>query len=451
MARPRMVVISPLPELSELTRRICRELNYQIDIVDGFLGEGVAKAIEYQEKKADVIISRGPTGILIQKKVSIPVILIQITTFDIMQALHRARKVGENIAYLEHVIRKDLYDFTLISEIMSIKKPRLFYYQNERQLEKQINRAKEEGIDVIIASGVCIIRMAREKGMEGVMIYSSREAVVEALQRAQEVVQIRQKDQEKNEFLQTIIDHTQTGVIAVDRHNIITHVSPVAGSLLKLKGSQLVGMPIKKVGHPFLLSFFQDSTPLKGEVHRMGNSKVLVNKLPICVGNCYLGLVLTMQEVNRIQNLEAIIRKELYAKGLTARYSLSDIVGKSPQIKKTVERARKFARSDSTILITGESGTGKELFAHGIHKESSRSQGPFVAINCAALPKDLLESELFGYVEGAFTGAKKGGKAGLFELAHMGTILLDEVSELSLPLQSNLLRVLQEKAVRRIG
>jgi propionate catabolism operon transcriptional regulator len=116
-----------------------------------------------------------------------------------------------------------------------------------------------------------------------------------------------------------------------------------------------------------------------------------------------------------------------------------------------VEQAKKYSLADSSILIYGESGTGKELFAQSIHMASRRSQHPFVAVNCAALPESLIDSELFGYEEGSFTGAKKGGKTGLFELAHQGTIFLDEISELPLHLQSRLLRVLQEKEIVRIG
>ncbi|MCK9905889.1 sigma 54-interacting transcriptional regulator, partial [Frankia sp. Cpl3] len=128
-----------------------------------------------------------------------------------------------------------------------------------------------------------------------------------------------------------------------------------------------------------------------------------------------------------------------------------DIVGNSSAIREAKELAETFAKTDATVLILGESGTGKELFAQGIHLSSPRAAGPFVAVNCAALPENLLESELFGYEEGAFTGARKGGKPGLFELAHGGTIFLDEIGEMSLPIQALLLRVLQEKKVRRLA
>ncbi len=138
-------------------------------------------------------------------------------------------------------------------------------------------------------------------------------------------------------------------------------------------------------------------------------------------------------------------------KGHIAKYRFSDICGNSKEIKQTMELAKKMARTDSSVLITGESGTGKELFAHSIHNNSPREQGPFVAINCAALPDSLLESELFGYEEGAFTGAKKGGKIGLFELANTGSIFLDEIEGMAQSTQLKLLRVIQEREIMRLG
>ncbi|MDW7675615.1 MAG: sigma 54-interacting transcriptional regulator, partial [Bacillota bacterium] len=155
--------------------------------------------------------------------------------------------------------------------------------------------------------------------------------------------------------------------------------------------------------------------------------------------------------ITKVQQLEQKIRTKIYSQGLIAKHNFSDIVGKSENMLQVVNKALKFAETDSTILLLGESGTGKEMFAQSIHNASSRRKGPFVAINCAALPENLLESELFGYEEGAFTGARKGGKQGLFELAHRGTIFLDEIGSINLALQGRLLRVLQEREVMRVG
>ena len=163
------------------------------------------------------------------------------------------------------------------------------------------------------------------------------------------------------------------------------------------------------------------------------------------------GLVVSFMNASRIQQMESQIRRQMSDKGLAARYTFRDIVHKSDIMDKTIENAGRYAGVSSNVLLVGETGTGKELFAQSIHNASKRAGNAFVAVNCAALPESLLESELFGYVEGAFTGAAKGGKMGFFEMAHKGTIFLDEIGDISPKLQSRLLRVLQEKEIIRLG
>ena len=178
---------------------------------------------------------------------------------------------------------------------------------------------------------------------------------------------------------------------------------------------------------------------------------VSVSCTPVIANKEISGVVFFLSDITMIQNLESQIRRKLSERGFQAKYTFQDIIHQSRVIDQTIETARRYAASDSNVIIVGETGTGKELFAQSIHNSSSRKNGPFVAINCAALPENLLESELFGYVEGAFTGTSKGGKMGLFEQAHGGTLFLDEVGEISTSIQSKLLRVLQERQVRRIG
>ncbi|MDX5716558.1 sigma 54-interacting transcriptional regulator, partial [Clostridioides difficile] len=158
-----------------------------------------------------------------------------------------------------------------------------------------------------------------------------------------------------------------------------------------------------------------------------------------------------MKDVNNIEILEQKIRSDSVKRGYVAKYKFNNIIGNSSIIKDCIKKAKKMALTDNPILITGETGTGKEAFTQSIHNHSNRKNKPFVAINCASLPSELLESELFGYEDGSFTGAKKGGKKGLFELAHTGTIFLDEIGDMPHDLQVKLLRVLQEKEIRKIG
>src|SRR5690606_34367462 len=183
----------------------------------------------------------------------------------------------------------------------------------------------------------------------------------------------------------------------------------------------------------------------------VGNRSLVVSRIPVVTQGISTGTILKCQDTEIVERADRRIRSSRRPGRFTARYHLYQILGESNAIRTAARLAEQYARTHSTVLITGESGTGKELLAQGIHNASQRREAPFVAINCAALPETLLESELFGYEEGAFSGSRKGGKPGLFELAHTGTIFLDEIGDMPLSLQTRLLRVLQEQEVLRLG
>ncbi len=183
----------------------------------------------------------------------------------------------------------------------------------------------------------------------------------------------------------------------------------------------------------------------------IGNQRYYVRYKLISGEVSGVGTLITTSAASKILQEERQIRKSLVRKGPTAKYTFRSIIAVNPEMRKKVEIAKKFSKADSDVLITGETGTGKELFAHSIHAASGRMAQPFVVINCATLPENLLESELFGYEPGSFSGASREGRMGLFELAHRGTIFLDEIGEIPVALQAKLLRVLQEKEIRRIG
>ncbi len=247
--------------------------------------------------------------------------------------------------------------------------------------------------------------------------------------------------------LQTIINTVHDGIIAVDNEKRISVFNPVAETLLGLKAIEVVGSTIDQLpGCKALPLNSENETFVK-----INNHHVIVNVSKIHEEDTELGTVYSFKDISEIQRLEEELRRKLVSQLHVARYTFAHIQGKSQEIKHTLELARKMAVSDAPILILGESGTGKELLAQSIHNASPRKNGPFVAVNFAAMTETLLESELFGYEEGSFTGARKGGSAGLFEQAHKGTIFLDEVGDAPLAFQVKLLRVLQEKQVRRIG
>jgi propionate catabolism operon transcriptional regulator len=193
------------------------------------------------------------------------------------------------------------------------------------------------------------------------------------------------------------------------------------------------------------------ASPDLERIEKVKGKTLIANRMPILEQGELTGAVLTCQDPISIQRVDRHIRSRIQPHPEAQRYELTQLLGASQAMSQVRDLAKRYAASSSTVLLLGESGTGKELIAQGIHMASDRRDMPFVAVNCAAVSENLLESELFGYEEGAFTGARRGGKVGLFEAAHKGTIFLDEIGDLPLSLQTRLLRVLQEREVLRVG
>lgn len=251
--------------------------------------------------------------------------------------------------------------------------------------------------------------------------------------------------------LQTIINAVHDGIIAVDNERQISVFNPVAETLLGLKSAQMIGSRLDTLTDQDILSCFLSACCDKSTLVKVNNHQLVVNLAKVQEQDTEWGKVYTFKDVSEIQRLEEELRRKLVDQLHIARYTFEHMQGESEAVSHTVRLARKMAESNAPILIQGESGTGKEVLAQGIHNASPRKNGPFIAVNFAAMTESLLESELFGYEGGAFTGARKGGSAGLFERAHKGTIFLDEVGDAPLTFQVKLLRVLQEKQVRRVG
>ena len=257
--------------------------------------------------------------------------------------------------------------------------------------------------------------------------------------------------EEREKELKIILDSVSEGILAVDLDGRITTINPVCEKIFQRSAVELIGKRYAEVfsaeapilrclteGKSYNYTENSLNTP-KGRLNFLSTGRPLKDDN----GNI-IGAVACIKDMSEVKQL-------VYSLTKPSMTTFDEILGTSDSLNKAKEMARMVAKGDSTVLIRGESGTGKELFARAIHMESYRQGKPFVPINCAALPDNLLESELFGYVEGAFTGAQKGGKVGLFEFANNGTLFLDEIGELSTHLQAKLLRVLQEGRVRRIG
>lgn len=255
-----------------------------------------------------------------------------------------------------------------------------------------------------------------------------------------------------NYLLQMILDKITNGVLATDENGKLVIINKAAEKVLEVNSKKIIGVPVNQT-LPILKidETLKTREPEENQTKFIKNKHLLVSNIPLFKNGETFGSVCIFYELSEVEKIEKRLRQNLTKTGFYAKYSFHDILGNSSILKKEIDKAKQFASTDYAVLIIGESGTGKELFASAIHNNSSRKNRPFVAINCAALPIDLLESELFGFEEGTFTGAKKGGKPGLFELAHLGTIFLDEIGEIPAKVQVKLLRVLEEKEVMRIG
>ncbi len=275
-----------------------------------------------------------------------------------------------------------------------------------------------------------------------------------------EVVNLAEENTDLKEIktmLEAIIYSSEEAISVVDESGIGMMINPAYTRITGLTEKEIVGQPAAtdiSEGESMHMKVLQTRRPVRGVRMKVGPSKkdVIVNVAPIIVDGKIKGSVGILHDVSEIKTLTSELKRaRQIIRNLEAKYTFDDIIASSSEMKLALEQAKVGARTPATVLLRGESGTGKELFAHAIHNESDRKHKKFIRVNCAAIAESILESELFGYEEGAFSGAKQGGKKGLFEEANFGSIFLDEIGELSLGMQAKLLRVLQENEIIRVG
>jgi Transcriptional regulator containing PAS, AAA-type ATPase, and DNA-binding domains len=344
-----IVVTSPNKEVSQLVEKVRNELNVNVTVIETSFEAAVNSVMEALSQDSDrikVIASGGATLELLRHALpSVHMVSIHPTEYDLVLSLDRARMYGKEVGLIlagsedQRVIEK-------LSAVLGLK-TRMYVYNNWQELEKQVDKARKNGIEVMLGVGERISTLVRQEGLKYIPVSAGENTIRNALAWAKNIIELI--------------------------------------------------------------------------------------------------------EITKIEE-ETRSRKELSGKGLIAKYYFDDIICGNSKMSSIIAKARKYSNTDCTVLIRGESGTGKELLAQSMHNEHRvRCKRPFIAVNCASLDDNLFKSELFGYTEGSFTGASKGGKPGLFELANGGTLFLDEIGKMKLEPQGNLLRVLQEKEVRRIG
>ena len=448
-----ILFISPYPELRDTVEEVFRSHPRRRDIDMEIRIMTVDQVSAKDVDAYDVVIARGLTARRVRSILpQMPFVDLTISGYDVVRTLAECRRDfgAKHIAVCGFY--EKIYETATLCRLMDCEIT-LYPVETFAELEKSIGRAQADGCDAIIG-GYSAIGLARSRAIPCKLICSGKDAITHAINVAVETVEQIRHERVIAELYKTVIYTSKDGVLYVDADGIIQVRNHVVKDM-NLDAS-LLHKPLKAT-LSYLYAPFMDvllsGQGIEGRVITIPSTGVTVSAslAPVSVGGVISGVVVTLSDITNIQKLESQIRRSLNEKGLVAKYTFDSIIHESDVIERTIATAKRYAASDSNIIIEGETGTGKELFAQSIHNASARSKGPFVAVNCAALPENLLESELFGYVEGAFTGTKKGGKMGLFELAHEGTLFLDEISEISLSLQSKLLRVLQEREVRRVG
>jgi PAS domain S-box-containing protein len=444
----RLAFFAPWPELAELVRQIAMERKEDVIVFEGLDAYKTAGNLLHKEG-VEAIIARGPTVDLLRQNFSLPVINCDPTAFDLLKAFSEARQFAANIGFITSW--KLYFDKNIIENILGISIRISKLCRDKEDIQNAVQWAVDLGLSVVVG-GTITYEIAPANNLKCIKLLTSSEAIAESFDKAKETARVIREKQAETERLRIILDLERNGIISINEKKIVTLFNSTAEEMTGIIKERIIGKSIEEFPalNP-IVDVMEEKKDIIGEITVLGNIKVVNNRVPIIVNDQVVGAVSTYQDITQLQETEANVRKELNKKGFTAKCSINKLIGKSKSFRATIAEAEEYAKKDSTILILGETGCGKGLLAQGIHLASRRAKGPFVSINCSALPENLLESELFGFEEGSFSGARRGGKQGLFELAHNGTIFLDEIAGTSLHMQSRLLKIVQDREVMRVG
>lgn len=442
--------IVPYPELKQVLDVVFNNHRYKDKLIKTVSVVGVDEIAGVHLNDCDVVIARGYAARYLRASgIEIPIVDIVISGYDVFRSVQECKELYQprKVAFIGFYSA-----FTGVEDFSNMLGCKLKIYnpKDYDEVDVVIKQALKDGCDVVIG-GQYVVGQAKKMGINSILIKTGEEAIYTAIDEAVRTHGIISQERIKSKMYQIITQSSNEGILYIDENKVVNVSNKTACNILGISGKEhTLSGPLTVFSNEYA-KVISSGEEINGELKNVGSVTISVDYTPVIDNGDVAGVVISFQNITKVQQLEVQIRRKLSSKGLYAKYNFKDIIHSSKLVKDTIEIAKRYAVSSSNIMLVGETGTGKELFAQSIHNSSERSEGPFVAVNCAALTENLLESELFGYVEGAFTGAAKKGKMGLFELAHNGTLFLDEIGEISLSMQSKLLRVLQEKEVRRIG
>lgn len=449
---------SRLPRLCFLSYRQIREFampvlaayqdRAEIEVVDGAFAEALAIAQDRLARgEVDAFVSAGSNASILRAGLQAPVATIQLTGFDLLQALIRARRIATRVGVVMY--GQTIPELDAIKDMLRIEISQ-HAYQTPGDARQRLETLRQAGYEVIVGSSL-VVELAGQAGLCGLLAYSLA-SIRQGLDDALELARVARLEAGRYEQLHSVLHNLQEAVVAVDRQDRITAINPPMRQLLGGHALRLEGQALHALQPVLSLQATLDSGRQESAVAlRFAQRDWVAHRTPIREHGQIVGAALTLYDARSIQDADTSLRRMQRRQQHSARHSFESLEGRSAALMRAIASAQRFARTDLNVLVTGETGVGKEVFAQAMHNHSERASRPFVAVNCAAFPESLLESELFGYEDGAFTGSRRGGKPGLIEAAHTGTLFLDEIGDMPLPLQTRLLRVLQEREIMRLG
>ena len=440
-----VLVIVPYEELlHEYEEAIAKAHDPRVHFTTSFMygtdARNLSRASDY-----DIMVVRGMTSrALSEKYPETTIVDIKMDAFDVSSALLEAKKKFPGIRKIGLILpSSSICSASILTELLGIEVV-MREVRGEEHMESTLREMVKEGCEVFIG-GLTLKRVSEKMGLEYVHIKTGPSAIESSIKDAITAAHILDRERSRLGLMKSLVNNTPDSLLIIDDKGKITAANHAASSFFRRPN--LVGMDAKEL---FPLEIYSVCDDVE-VVQTIGDQTVLITEHPVHIEGEKRATYVSLRLVEDIRRTEKKIRSKLQEKGLTAKYSFSDIVTEQVEMKQLVAKALRYAHVEGNVLLTGETGTGKELFVQSMHNASPRRDKPFVAVNCAALSEQLLESELFGYTEGSFTGAQKGGKTGLFELAQGGTIFLDEIGEMPIRFQAKLLRVIQEREIRKIG
>ena len=446
---PVRVCVLGYRQLNDLIASVAHEFDGLVELqivdvgTDSVLEEARARE---RSGRIDAFMSAGANAATLQGAVATPVAVIEVTGYDLLHALLRASEIASRVAVVTY--GETIPELDSIHGVLNIAVAQRSYL-SVNEARSAVSELGQQGCGVFVGPSM-VVELAEQLGYRGVLAYSLR-SVRRGIEAALHRVNAAHQASSRYRHLRGVLNGLSEPVIAVDERGCVTMLNEAMEALLgplhRLQGRPLSSVvpglrernvvgPERDLGE---VALPDRSVPLRASCRPMRERERIV------------GALVTFRERSAARTATRGLFNGSAARSSVARHVFDDLIGSSPAFLRARDVARRYARTDSTILLTGETGTGKELFAQSIHNEGPRAGGPFMAVNCGAFPESLLESLLFGYEEGAFTGSRRGGQRGLFEAAHGGTLFLDEIGDMPTTLQTRLLRVIQEREVLRVG